>query len=143
MNQLLMPLRRYSDFSGRSRRREFWTWTLAVAIVELILFGWIAWASSGSGGRMTSAVAIPFVIVLLFGLFVLTPSLAVAVRRLHDQERTGTWVLLAIVPILGALILLVLMAQAGTPGPNRYGADPKSGEANGKQKGAVLATRQG
>lgn len=126
MNQLLMPLRRYSDFSGRSRRREFWTWTLAVAIVELILFGWIAWASSGSGGRMTSAVAIPFVIVLLFGLAILTPSLAVAVRRLHDQGRTGAWVLLGLIPIVGAAVLLVFMCMGGASGPNRYGPDPKA-----------------
>jgi uncharacterized membrane protein YhaH (DUF805 family) len=131
MRHVLTPLRRYADFSGRSRRREFWSFTLAVMAAEIVLFAAIAWAAFGSEGRMTAAVAIPFVVLLLLGLGLFVPSLALVVRRLHDQGRSGLVLLVAFVPILGALVLLALMCVEGTPGPNRYGPDPK-GEAQGE-----------
>lgn len=63
---------------------------------------------------------------LLFSLAILLPSLAVVVRRLHDGDRTGWWVLIGFVPLIGALVLLVFMVQDGTRGDNQYGPDPKA-----------------
>ena len=106
MEWMFMPLKRYADFSGRSRRMEFWMWQLFQVIVY---FGVIILAMIvGAGGMMTgdpgAAMAgggAAMIIMLLYGLYalaVLVPSLAVAVRRLHDTNRTGWWVLAPIVP---------------------------------------------
>jgi uncharacterized membrane protein YhaH (DUF805 family) len=64
----------------------------------------------------------------IFSLAVLVPSIAVSVRRLHDIDRTGWWVLIGLVPLVGWIVLLVFHVQDGTPGPNRFGPDPKSTE---------------
>jgi uncharacterized membrane protein YhaH (DUF805 family) len=127
MDHLWMPLKRYADFSGRSRRREYWTWTLFVLLAEILLYGLIFGAARRSGGEMTPAVGALFTVLVIFLLAILIPSLALSVRRLHDQERSGLYVLLILVPLAGLLALLVLMALPGTPGPNRYGTDPKDG----------------
>ena len=62
----------------------------------------------------------------VYGLAVLVPSLAVSVRRLHDIDRTGWWVLIALVPVVGAIVLIVFHVLDSTPGPNRYGPNPKA-----------------
>ncbi len=62
----------------------------------------------------------------IFSLAILVPSIAVSVRRLHDIDRTGWWVLLSFVPLIGAIVLLVFAVQEGTPGDNRYGPNPKT-----------------
>jgi uncharacterized membrane protein YhaH (DUF805 family) len=129
MEHALLPLRRYADFAGRSRRREYWAFTLCIIIFELAMFGWIFAAARAADGEMTTAVAIPFVLLMLLGLALLIPSLAVTVRRLHDQDRSGWYSLLAFVPLVGAAVLLVFMCMEGTPGPNRYGPDPRTGLA--------------
>jgi uncharacterized membrane protein YhaH (DUF805 family) len=127
---MLMPYRRYAEFSGRSRRREYWSFFLFYLLVMIalnLLFGrheavyrpWgMAFVSTGLYGGVG-------VVAGLFGLVNLIPSLAVAVRRLHDQDRTGWLLLLAFIPILGGFALLVLMLLDGTHGPNSYGPDPK------------------
>ena len=127
MDYMLMPWRRYADFSGRSRRKEFWAHTVLVVLAEIVLFGWIMAASAAADGRMTTSVAIPFVLLLILGLAVLIPTLAVTIRRLHDQDKSGWLCLVALVPILGAAVLLAFMCLQGTAGPNRYGPDPRSG----------------
>jgi uncharacterized membrane protein YhaH (DUF805 family) len=127
MDHLWMPLKRYADVSGRSRRREYWTWTLAVLFAEILLYGLIFAAARNSGGEMTPTVGALFTILVVFLLATLIPSIALSVRRLHDQERSGLYVLLILVPLAGLLALLVLMALPGRPGPNRYGPDPKDG----------------
>lgn len=127
MDHLWTPLKRYADFSGRSRRREYWTWTLFVLFAEILLYGLIFAAARNSDGEMTPMVGALFTILVIFLLAILIPSIAVSVRRLHDQERSGLYVLLILVPLAGLLALLVLMAMPGTPGPNRYGPNPKDG----------------
>lgn len=62
----------------------------------------------------------------IFSLAILIPSIAVSVRRLHDIDRTGWWVLISLVPLIGWIVLLVFHVQDSTPGPNRYGPNPKS-----------------
>jgi len=121
MEWMTMPLRRYADFSGRSRRKEFWMFYLGViiaaviiAIVENIL------GIAGSVGDVTGPLT------LLFALGIFIPSLAVQVRRWHDQDKSGWFVLVGLIPLIGGLINLVFMMLEGTKGPNRFGPDPKA-----------------
>ena len=67
--------------------------------------------------------------LLLFYLAILIPSIAVAIRRLHDTNRSGWWLLIALIPFIGALVLLVFYVLPGTVGPNKFGEDPKGVEA--------------
>jgi uncharacterized membrane protein YhaH (DUF805 family) len=100
-------------FEGRASRAEFWWWFLAYLIaivlasgIDALLFGGMAIA----GG--------------LVWLALLLPNLSVSVRRLHDRGLAGWWVLLMLIPVVGGLILLILLAQAGEPGENGYGPPP-------------------
>ena len=102
------PLLRYADFSGRSSPREFWTFTVLQAAGFALLAGL---------GTATTTVG-------LAAAALVVPNIAVAVRRCHDQNRSGWLVLIGLIPYVGWLILLVLMMIGGTAGPNRYGADP-------------------
>lgn len=130
MNWMLMPYRRYFDFAGRSRRMEYWMFVLFSVLVYVVLgamFGhntevvrgptnfYVNRALTGPGNAIAG----------LFWLGSLIPALAVAVRRLHDQDRTGWLLLLWFIPFFGWFALFVLMLLDGTPGDNRYGPDPK------------------
>jgi len=128
MDYMLMPLRRYADFSGRSRRKEYWMFTLLIILIEVVMIGWILAAAAGAQGQMTAMVTLPFVLLMIVGLALVIPSLAVTVRRLHDLDKSGWYYFIAFVPLVGAIVLLVFMCTDGTPGPNRYGEDPKAGE---------------
>ena len=120
MDWMLLPLRRFAEFSGRSRRKEYWMFVLGVVIAMVLLsiiegiLG-LAGAVAGLYGPLT----------LLVALVLLVPGIAVQVRRFHDQERSGWLVLLNLIPFVGGLIVLVFMCLDGTRGPNRYGPDPK------------------
>jgi uncharacterized membrane protein YhaH (DUF805 family) len=103
---------RYATFSGRARRAEYWWFFLAYVIAAVV-------ASVIDGMIGISLLSW----VLSLGLLV--PSLAVGVRRLHDTDRSGWWLLIGLVPLVGAIVLLVLLALEGRPGPNRYGPSPK------------------
>ena len=121
MEYMLMPIRRYADFQGRSRRKEYWMFVLFQLIVLLVLGVLFAMFE---GVSMVLAESILWLGVLAYlGLFLL-PSIAVQVRRFHDQDKSGWFVLLGLVPYVGGLILLFFMVQPGTPGPNRFGPDP-------------------
>ncbi|MDF2978288.1 MAG: rane protein [Actinomycetospora sp.] len=126
MQWYLKVLKQYADFSGRARRTEFWMFVLfnAIAYVVLalidVLIGTASFAATGTGFQFGGGL-----LSGLYSLAVLIPSLAVAVRRLHDTDRTGWWILIGLVPIVGGIVLLVFYCIAGTPGPNQYGPDPK------------------
>jgi uncharacterized membrane protein YhaH (DUF805 family) len=108
-------IRRYADFDGRSGRPEFWWFALwNVAITLVIYIVGIAILGSTTGGLLAD----------LYGLLLLLPSLGVEIRRLHDTNKTGWWILIAFIPIVGAIVLIVFFASAGTPGPNKYGPEP-------------------
>ncbi|MDZ3831226.1 MAG: DUF805 domain-containing protein [Sphingopyxis sp.] len=93
-----------------------------------LLFGLFGgFADAGSGGIMSTAMMIPLGI---FALATIIPSIAVAVRRLHDQDKSGWFYLLSFIPYVGGIILLVFMCIDGTRGPNRFGPDPKGGSAD-------------
>lgn len=123
MEYMLMPLKRYADFSGRSRRKEYWMFFLLVVIVYFVLaFLTGGLAAADSSGAASLAGSIP---LLIFALAIIIPSLAVQVRRFHDQDKSGWFVLLNFIPFLGGIIVLVFMCLEGTRGPNQYGPDPK------------------
>ena len=103
----------YSTFSGRATRAENWWWILFTVIGRLVF------------GIIDGLVGLPGVLWLLFGLGTLIPSLAVGVRRLHDINRTGWWLLLIFVPVIGWIVLIVWAIERGDMGPNKYGPDPR------------------
>ena len=117
MEWMLLPLKRYAQFSGRSRRKEYWMFTLftilvsiAASLIDVIL---------GFGFQNNGPVGI------IASLALLVPGIAVAMRRLHDTDRSGWWLLLFLLPIIGWIVLLVFYCTDGTPGTNRFGPDPK------------------
>jgi len=121
MDWYLKVLKNYVGFEGRARRKEYWMFTLFNIIVSFVL-GII----DGLGGLMTeSGIGM---LGLLYTLAVLLPSIAVGVRRLHDIDKSGWWLLLVFIPLIGAIVLLVFAVMEGTRGSNRFGEDPKSDE---------------
>ncbi len=125
MEYMLMPLKRYADFSGRSRRKEYWMFSLFLILVSIVLFG-ILFAVGGLDAGGSGLVGSTFLVVFgLFFLAVLIPSIAVQVRRFHDQDKSGWFVLLGLIPYVGGFIVFVFMCLDGTHGPNRFGPDPK------------------
>ncbi len=133
-------LRKYVTFSGRASRPEYWYFVLFIflgqillGIADNILFktghvtsgpGFMGYASEGGplGG--------------LFSLAVLLPAIAAGARRLHDQDKSAWWLLIAFIPLIGSLVLLYFMVQPSTPGPNRFGGqrtDPADYPANPAQ----------
>ena len=101
------PLRKYAEFSGRARRKEYWLFTLFYIIV---LFGVAS----------VSVAALP-----LFWIVLLIPGAALTVRRLHDIDASGWWSLLLLIPVIGPIAIIVCACLDGTSGDNRFGADPK------------------
>lgn len=120
MEMMIAPLKKYADFQGRARRAEYWMFVvfqilvyIAVAIVSMIV----------SGGDTNSAAASALMGLVTLGL--LLPSIAVTVRRLHDTNRTGWWIFISLIPLIGGIWLFVLTVLDGTPATNRFGPDPK------------------
>lgn len=129
MEWMLMPLRRYAEFSGRSRRKEYWMFILFVVLVSvaLSLVVSVLGLSGDEEGSLFGVGGAVLIILVLFYFALLIPSIAVQVRRFHDQDKSGWFVLLNLIPYIGGIIVLVFMCLEGTRGPNRYGPDPKGG----------------
>lgn len=105
--------KKYADFTGRARRTEYWMFVLFSLIVAVgigVVDGLI------TGGMLG----------IIYALAMLIPSLAVAVRRLHDTNRSGWWVLVSLVPFVGFLILIYFLVLDSQPGDNEYGPNPKA-----------------
>jgi uncharacterized membrane protein YhaH (DUF805 family) len=141
MEWATLPLKRYAEFTGRSRRKEYWMYVLLLIVVGIVIG--IVEGITGLRGMVGPYGPIS----ALFGLATFIPSLAVGVRRLHDTNRSGLWLLigygplllmiagmlqftmiLSVVALIGFVVLLVFMVLEGNRGPNQYGADPKGGE---------------
>ena len=126
----LLPLRRYAEFSGRSRRKEFWMFVLLSFIAAIVAgvidislgYGTTDSYVSDSGFGASATSSGPVGIILTLALLI--PGIAVSVRRLHDTDRSGWWLLLAFLPLIGAIVLVVFYCLDGTRGPNEYGPDP-------------------
>lgn len=125
MNTYLQVLKKYAIFSGRASRKEYWVFALfnitfvVIAIILDNILG-IAMTELGYGPIFT-----------LYGLAMLIPGLAVAVRRLHDVGKSGWMILIALIPIIGAIWLIVLMVTDSNPEENQYGMNPKDVQING------------
>lgn len=120
-------LSNYAVFSGRAPRSEYWWWILAIVIFFAVL------------GLIEGALIAPMMgfeafqpeagrpLSLVFSLGLLLPNIAVSVRRLHDTDRSGWWLLLALIPLLGSLVLIFFYVQPGTDGANRFGGQDDGG----------------
>ncbi|MGW7452197.1 DUF805 domain-containing protein [Streptomyces sp. NPDC054787] len=110
-------LKKYADFSGRARRQEYWMFflfNLAALIIVAIL---------------DNVIGTYPVLYLIYAVAVFLPGLAVGVRRLHDTGKSGWWMLISFVPLIGGIWLIVLMASEGHAQPNQYGPNPKALQA--------------
>ncbi|MFM1965434.1 MAG: hypothetical protein RL134_1159 [Actinomycetota bacterium] len=131
----------YATFQGRASRSEFWWWYLFTAIISLIVFipampwyiDFINAANSQTGNAVmvlppvTGLAAFGLILSTVWSLAVLIPTIAVAVRRLHDTNKSGWWMLLWFLSCcfgIGAIILIIFWVMASTPGPNRFGEGP-------------------
>lgn len=126
MEWMIMPLKRYADFQGRSRRKEYWMFVLfqILLMVPLILLAIMLGGVPEDDADPFGSLAVLLIVGVYFLVF-LIPGLAVQVRRFHDQDKSGWFILLGFIPYVGGLILLVFMCLEGTRGPNRFGPDPK------------------
>ena len=134
MPLMFQPLAKFADFEGRARRSEYWLFALfqfLLGCVFWLIIGVIAAASSQGQGEAPSpaggaSVGIIAVIFVLLWVALIIPTLAVAVRRMHDIDKSGAWILISLVPLVGPIVFLVFTLLDGTMGPNRYGPDPKN-----------------
>jgi uncharacterized membrane protein YhaH (DUF805 family) len=117
MNAYLYCMRHYADFSGRASRSEYWLFVLFFVIIYAVCL--LIDYNTFWSGQMT---IMPLSTAAYLVHFI--PGLAVLVRRLHDTDRSGWWLLISLVPVLGSLWLLVLLCTEGTYGPNEYGPNP-------------------
>lgn len=119
MNWYLDVLKKYATFSGRARRKEYWMFSLFHFIFAFVcgfLDGLLGFISYETGLGILSS---------LYILATFLPSLAVLVRRLHDTDRSGWWVLMGIIPLIGPIVLLVFACLDSKVGENRFGPNPK------------------
>lgn len=119
MNWYLDVLKKYAVFTGRARRKEYWMFFLFNLIVSVVLA-----VVDSFTGTFSESLGIGL-LGGLYALGVLLPSIGVSIRRLHDTDRSGWWLLIGLIPLIGAIVLLVFMVLDGTPGPNRFGPNPK------------------
>lgn len=113
-----LGFQRYADFSGRSRRKEYWYFTLFSAIVSIIL----TWVDVAVGTTTGGGIGI---LSGLYALVILVPSLAIAVRRLHDIGKSGWFFLISLIPFIGGLVLLYFLFQDSDRDINAWGPSPK------------------
>ncbi|MCH7827260.1 MAG: DUF805 domain-containing protein [Bacteroidetes bacterium] len=119
MNWYLQVLKKYADFSGRSRRKEYWMFALFNIIFSVIttILDYVL----GTDSSIVNAGLFS----IIYGLAIFIPSISVAVRRLHDIGKSGWMLLIAIIPIIGAIWLLVLFVSDSATDENQYGPNPK------------------
>ena len=143
LQNMILPFRRYADFSGRSARAEYWGFALLNFLVMMVFAAlFFAFALSlnlfqniesgaGPSALFTAGMIVPISIVVVYWLAIIVPTLAVTVRRLHDRDMSGWWylgfIVLSAIPLVGwiaSIAQIVIFCLPGTPGPNRFGEDP-------------------
>lgn len=118
MNFYLNVFKKYAVFRGRSGREEYWTFNLISMLIGIALMITDTLNNSFSTGLEIGLLSGTYLLATL------VPSLSVSVRRLHDTGRSGWWLLVALIPLVGYVALLVFLAQQSKPARNRYGVNP-------------------
>lgn len=113
MNYYIEVIKNYAVFTGRSRRAEYWMFILFNFLIAFIL------------GIIDFVLEMQGILGGLYMLALLIPGIAVAIRRLHDIDKSGWWILISLIPLIGSIVLLVFMVTDSTPGANQYGLNPK------------------
>jgi len=121
MSSMLLPLKRYADFDGRSTRKEYWMFFLFQFMVGIVINVVSLIGAAMDSGFVAGLAA---VVGVVFALAMLVPGIAVSIRRLHDIDKSGWQLLWGLVPIAGAIIILVFMVTPSTNGSNRFGPAP-------------------
>ncbi len=117
----------YANFKGRARRKEYWGFILFLWIFMLIPAGLIAALALAAQSDEIMMLAIGY--IGIFTLVSFIPNLAVLVRRLHDQGKSGWWYFISLIPYVGGIVLLIFLCKDGNPHENQYGIDPKGRSA--------------
>jgi uncharacterized membrane protein YhaH (DUF805 family) len=133
MNYYIEVLKKYAVFTGRARRKEYWMFVLYNFLISI----GIGIVDSLLGLRIVNSNVNLGVLGSLYSLAVLIPSLAVAVRRLHDTEHSGWWIFISLIPLIGFIVLLVFLVTDGQPGGNKYGPNPKGSSEEKKAEQAA------
>lgn len=115
MSEYLSVLKKYATFSGRARRKEYWMFTLVNFLILAVV------------NILATVLNLPILLTLgsIYSLAVFIPSLAVCVRRLHDIGKCGWWVLIVLIPVIGAIWLIIMFCTDSMYGENQYGPNPK------------------
>lgn len=121
MNWYLKVWQQYADFSTRARRQEYWMFVLInfLIVMGLYIVSFLLLMTESSLAFLMTGI------ILIYGLATFIPSLAVAARRLHDTGKSGWWLLISLIPLIGAIILLVFLLTDSQPGDNKWGPNPK------------------
>ena len=116
MNYYIYCWQHFLDWQGRARRSEFWYFALYNFIVGVVLgiFGWVV------GTQIFSDI---------YGIAVLIPGICVGIRRMHDIGKSGWWILITLIPLIGWIWYIILCCQDSQPGTNQWGSNPKDGQA--------------
>ncbi len=118
MEWYVAVLKKYADFSGRARRKEYWMYALITTLISIAL------AVVDNAAGLVKATGGISPLQTLYALGTLIPGIAVTVRRLQDIGKSGWMILIAFIPLIGAIILLLFMIREGDRGTNQYGRDP-------------------
>ena len=122
MNWYIEVLKKYTEFSGRARRKEYWYFALFNIIVSFIFIGidfmFGTFNSEGGFGVFNT----------IYSLSVLLPAIGVGIRRFHDIGKSGWWLLIGFIPLIGAIVLIIFFVKDSQPGENQYGPNPKGAQ---------------
>ena len=119
MEWFMKALKKYAVFEGRAQRKEYWFYILFFILFAIV----VSLAENALGLADPETGSGP--LSLVYSLALLVPSIAVAVRRLHDTGRSGWWILIGLIPVAGAIVLIVFYVFDSEPGDNQYGPNPK------------------
>lgn len=118
MKWFISAFKKAFNFRDRSRRQEYWMFTLVAFLITLLL----TWIEVAAGLEIEENIGL---LTTIFSILIFIPSLSLTIRRLHDTGKSGWWILLTFVPFIGWIILLVFMVQTSEPGINSFGSNPK------------------
>jgi uncharacterized membrane protein YhaH (DUF805 family) len=120
MNWYLEVWKKYAVFNGRARRKEYWYYYLFYMLIYIVLA-----IIDGVAGTFSEEAGVGL-LTGIYGLAALLPSIGVSVRRLHDTNRSGWWLFISLIPVIGIIVLIVFLVSDSKPETNQYGPNPKA-----------------